>query len=376
MRVIFGHQRFGVQPVGGVSRYFFELAKGLEKLPDVHASIFAPFHVNRYLQGSPLMRPWSFHVPAFPGSGLPLGFANMMLSKVFVKPRRDVDVYHETYYDRFDYCPRRAARVLTVFDMIHELYPQNFPSLDRTRQIKERAIKRADHLVCISENTRRDLIRILGVPAEKTSVVHLGSSLDVREIADSPRENARPFLLYVGGRSGYKNFSGLLRAYAASPRLRREFRIVCFGGGRLLPEEVALCKSLGLVGNDILQESGSDQALVSAYRGAAMLVYPSLYEGFGLPPLEAMSVGCPVACSASSSIPEIVGEAGEYFDPLNPEDIRRSIEYLAGSPSRLRELVRLGRVRALDFSWERCASETLGIYRALVGKGEHASAIH
>ena len=147
MRVVFGHQRFGVQPFGGISRYFVELALGLSRIPGVHPSIFSPFHVNHYLRASPSVHSRGVHLPPFPGSGLPLGIANQVLSELFVRPRRDIDIYHETYYSAFDTKPRGAARVLTVFDMIHELYPHEFGKMDRTSRSKaSRRAGRPRHL--------------------------------------------------------------------------------------------------------------------------------------------------------------------------------------------------------------------------------------
>lgn len=377
MRILFGHQRFGVQAFGGVSRYFCELASGLSRISGVHPSIFAPLHVNHYLKNSPLLEPWSIFAPPFRGSGLPLGAVNLLLSKLLVRRSLGVDVYHETYYTRFDSKPGNALRVVTVFDMIHELFPGDFRAHDRTRQIKRISIERADHLICISESTRSDLIRIMGVPAEKTSVVYLGSSLSVGagDCIAAPSPNCRPYLLYVGGRAGYKNFSRFVHAYANSEILKREFRIVCFGGGAISASELSEFSEIGLSVDDVVHMTGSDHNLTSAYVGAAMLVYPSLYEGFGLPPLEAMSIGCPVVCANASSIPEIVGDAGQYFDPSDVDSIRHAIEEVACSPSRASELIVLGRRRSASFNWDRCASETLGVYRNLIGSDRRATAV-
>jgi len=112
--------------------------------------------------------------------------------------------------------------------------------------------------------------------------------------------------------------------------------------------------------------NGNDSELANSYRGAALFVYPSLYEGFGIPPLEAMSLGCPVACSNNSSIPEVAGNAVEYFDPKDTESMRVAMECVLNSTARRAELIDYGFVRCTQFSWERCAEETLAVYRSLV----------
>ena len=123
---------------------------------------------------------------------------------------------------------------------------------------------------------------------------------------------------------------------------------------------------LGLTTAQVLQLGGGDERLSALYQAAAALVYPSKYEGFGIPPLEAMWLDCPVICSNSSSIPEVVGEAGEYFDPLDQDSIRSSMERVLQSTERRQELIGLGRIRRELFTWERCAQQTAEVYRRLV----------
>jgi glycosyltransferase involved in cell wall biosynthesis len=204
------------------------------------------------------------------------------------------------------------------------------------------------------------------VPEEHTSVVYLGYDRLVADGERQDRSDMPPFLLHVGSRGGYKNFDALLRAYAASDWLKENFSIVAFGGGAFSVEEQALMRVLGVPAGRVMQVGGGDAALARLYRHAAALVYPSLYEGFGIPPLEAMSLDCPVLCSGRSSIPEVVGDAGEYFDPEDPEAMRVAIESVLESPSRRDELIAKGRARSAGFSWERCAGETHEIYRSMM----------
>ena len=182
----------------------------------------------------------------------------------------------------------------------------------------------------------------------------------------STLDNRKPYLFYVGDRHGYKNFEGLLEAYTSSGLLRNNFNLVCFGGGRFTAEQKQLISEHGLSYQQVTQVIGNDVELARHYQQAAAFVYPSLYEGFGIPLLEAMTLDCPVVCSNTSSIPEVVGNAGEYFDPNNPEEIAFAIERVVGSSSHRSELINLGRDRCAQFSWKKCAEETLHIYRSIL----------
>jgi glycosyltransferase involved in cell wall biosynthesis len=177
----------------------------------------------------------------------------------------------------------------------------------------------------------------------------------------------RPYLLYVGVRSGYKNFKLFLKGVSQSSKLLLEFDVISFGGGAFNTAELDYIKSLGFRHDQVGQLSGGDEVLNSLYKGAAAFVYPSLYEGFGLPLLEAMVCMCPIICSNSSSMPEVVGDAAEYFNPMITEDISVAIERVVFSESRSLELVEKGLGRVKKYSWKKCAQETLAVYKNLLG---------
>jgi glycosyltransferase involved in cell wall biosynthesis len=245
--------------------------------------------------------------------------------------------------------------------MIQEKYPESFSRTTSMGGFKAIAIARADHVICISENTRRDLVELLKIPERKTSVVYLGYDLATHQVAESPLR-PKSFILYVGKRGGYKNFMGLLRAYAASLTLKGNFSLVCFGGGLFSLEERKQISALGLRPDRVVQLSGRDDVLAGLYSAAVALIYPSKYEGFGIPPLEAMSFGCPVVCSNTSSLPEVVGEAAELFDPEDEMGLRTAIERVVSSPQRAQALVQSGYERIKRFSWSKCARDTLHVY--------------
>ena len=357
-----------LQEYGGISRYVCNLATQLARISGVETAIIAPLHYNGYLDELPggLVQGW--RVPRVPKTARFVCYLSELLARQIMR-RFQPDIVHETYYSSVAFAPKGSRRVITVYDMIYERFPSQFSGGQLTAAKKD-AVSRADHVLCISENTRRDLIDISGINADKVSVVYLGyDELPVSvttQHGNASLIGSGPYLFYVGSRGGYKNFESLLRAFAASPYLKDNFSIICFGGGEFRKEEINLIRECKLSGTQVRQVSGGDDILAQLYQNAVAFVYPSLYEGFGIPPLEAMSLGCPVICSNTSSIPEVVGDAGEYFDPKEPESIRASIEFVLGSPGRRDELVMKGRVRCAMFNWARCANETLAIYRSLI----------
>ena len=364
LKVAFDHQIFSMQRYGGVSRYFVELASRLPSDTVSEVSVVAPVYINNYLTADSAR---SFthgkYLPFdFKGVQRAAGLANRLAAPL-AWSNINADVIHETYY-ALKPVGRARRRVVTVYDMIHELF---VPEAKHTVAAKLAAINRADHIICISETTRRDLARLYDIDPARTSVVHLGYSLtsQIREISNQavPTRGQRPSLLYVGNRSGYKNFGTLLKAFSSSPILR-EFNLIAFGGSPGLPDEWEEIERLG-VADRVRFESGSDRDLADHYRAAAAFVYPSMYEGFGIPPLEAMSHGCPVVCSTGGAIPEVVGDAGVYFDPYNCDELRSTLERVVTTEGLQANLRLRGYQRISEFSWERCAEETGKIYREI-----------
>ena len=377
MKIAYDAQIFSAQHYGGISRYFCESASRIVKKPGAQVTITAPLHINAYLSHlspsivSGFRAPRTDHFqksngvnyPRLALRGLSLLMGDLMLRTI--KP----DIVHETYFFPYRLGSTSARRVLTIHDMIHEKFAFSFPHADKTARYKALAAERADHVICVSESTRRDVQQILGLPSYKTSVIYHGFDLmkSVESSADIFSLSVKsPFLLYVGNRGGYKNFSRLLEAYGTSKQLKNEYKLISFGGGAFNTVELKMMKALGVGDGKVMQIDGRDQLLSKFYEGASAFVFPSLYEGFGIPSLEAMAHACPVVCSNTSSIPEVVGDAGEYFDPADIESIRTAIERVVGSDSHRQMLVEKGRERLKAFSWDRCAAETLEIYKKLI----------
>ena len=364
MNIIFDYQIFSQQSYGGISRYFYEISKH-NSYSNNNVCILSPIYINNYIsRNKNEVNVYGIKIPYIKKSLKIIKFINYCLSHGQLK-KLSPDILHETYYSKKSISSGREKIVLTVYDMIHELLPSQFPSSDKTSELKRIAVERADHIICISENTRKDLIELFRVPEEKTSVIYLGFDLN-----DKSNFNFKPskekIILFVGERSGYKNFKNLVIAYSKNREIKSRFKLVAFGGGSFSSNEKKLFREIGLSKNNIIQEKGNDQKLIEYYKKASLFVYPSFYEGFGIPPLEAMSFGCPVACSNTSSIAEIVSNAGVYFDPYSVESISKTIESILEDDNLRKLLIKKGEKRIKKFSWEKCSLETYNLYKKLI----------
>ncbi len=367
MRIAFDSQIFVQQSYGGISRYFTRLAENLGYM-EQQVGVFAPLYCNSYLSSLPEELVHGRYIHHFPPKTAKLFVAYNKFRSRRSMARWQPDLVHETYYSKSRIAPTECPVVITVLDMIHDLFPKDFLDHSKTVAVKQLAVDRADHVICISQNTKKDLMRLYGIPEGKISVVYLGfdqfsaSSNKSRVVTPS----GKPFILYVGNRGGYKNFLGLLNAVSSSEKLESEFNIVAFGGGQFTSSELKEISNLGFAENQVMQKGGSDDLLGVLYSSASAFVYPSLYEGFGIPPLEAMAHQCPVISSNTSSMPEVVGNAAELFDPESKEEMRSAIEHVVFSSERTRLLVSHGAERIKQFSWEKCSNETLNVYNKVL----------
>lgn len=367
IKVVYDHQIFSVQKYGGISRYFAEISRRINSIPGFEARIIAPLYVSRTLRPGPSLV--GLKSPSLPLFSHVRDLLNTTVGSLYNRVYRP-DLVHETYYGNKQTAPARSPVVITVYDMIHELFPELYPGAAKFVALKHRSIKRADQVICISDKTRDDLIDIVNVDPAKVVTIHLGvdsAAFGSPGTSRSWKVQNKPFLLYVGDRFGYKNFIPFINAYAQS-EVREMCDLVVFGGGDFNKAEVDQISSLGLrLGKQIQCVTGNDSALARYYLHAMALVYPSLYEGFGLPPLEAMRFGCPVICSNAGSLPEVVGAAAELFDPGDIRSMQLSIDKVAASPAYRESLSKRGFEQIERFTWERCASQTSELYRRLLG---------
>jgi glycosyltransferase involved in cell wall biosynthesis len=363
VKVAFDHQIFAHQRYGGVSRYFVGLASELARQSATDVRIVAPLHINAYLATLDPRIGWGYCLEPTRWRKRLMRALDTAVEPLMLRQYRP-DIVHETYYALRRTAPKSARVVLTVYDMIHERFPQSFEVNDTTAAAKAAAIARADHIICISESTRRDLAEFYPETAARSSVVLLGFERDCTTEVCVPGV-VRPYLLFVGERHGYKNFAGLLDAYAASAALRADFDIVAVGGGTFGQADHDRIARLGL-GGSVRQVQADDAALRGWYANAAVFVYASMYEGFGIPPLEAMAAGTPVVAFRASSMPEVCGDGAHYADLDQPDSLRMAIEAVALDSKYAEALTNAGRSRLAHFSWANCAAETAAVYRSLL----------
>lgn len=366
VRIFFDHQAFSLQDGGGAARYHFELLRQLSNYAEVKSEILLGLSNTIYPFASlngPRLRVTTA------ASSLPPGAkrytVNEAISSLAVLSRGTYDIYHPTLCRAIPFVRRRRV-VVTHHDCAHETYPHLFRNSGLILRNKRKLYQTADAILCVSASSRDDLLRYYEIDPKRTFVVHHGISLPKDE---SPIPwgalPKRPYLLFVGFRETYKNFSMLLSAYATSG-LASEFDLLAVGGNEFSETEKSEFLRLN-VNNSVKHFFRiSDGELSKLYRWATLFVYPSLYQGFGFPPLEAMSVGCPVLASNSSCLPEICGEGAFYFDPSDPGSLQRSLLELLSSPTLLRSKITSGYNQVKQYSWSKTAEETYRIYSKIL----------
>jgi glycosyltransferase involved in cell wall biosynthesis len=366
MRILYDHQVFSLQDTGGISRYHYELTRSLQAFEEVrievlmgsNASVF-PFVTLRDARTKVMT--WKTLTKA--------GYARYVINEVvcsLVAPLRGVfDVYHPTL-NRIMPAVRGQRIVMTQHDCTHERFPHLFRNTDAFMRAKRQILRRADAIVCVSESSRRDLLHFYDLDEKKTYVIYHGFSPLVPtplSPVDEPRSatSGSPYLLYVGSRTEYKNFMLLLEAFALSG-LAEDYRLVAVGGGAGSAEEEARISKFGVAGRVSLIPRADDQTLADLYRNASLFVYPSMYEGFGFPPLEAMSLGCPVLANRTSSLPEICGEAAFYFQSQDAAELSAALMATLQDTAGLGEKRKLGYEQVRLYDWSRTARRTLEVY--------------
>ena len=277
-------------------------------------------------------------------------------------------------YRRHYGCPL----VVTVHDVIPYILPETVGKgyLEIFLRQMPRILQNADHIIAVSEQTKKDLISVCGVNAEKITIIYEGKNeiyrpLEKNYVRSRLRKNfgiSEPYILYVGGFSGRKNVGALLEAFAKVLAFCPQLRLVLVG--RPSPNRSRLenlASKLGIVEKIIWLEQVRADALPVLYNGAVMLVYPSLYEGFGLPPLEAMACGIPVVAGNNSAVAEVVDKAGVLVDVSSAAEIAAAVISLLASPEKAAAVGKAGLRRAATFSWRQNAEKTLKIFEK-VGK--------
>ncbi len=385
-RVLYDSQAFDMQTHGGVSRCFTEL---YTHLPDyVKAKLPIIETDNAYLNniGFP-ENGFTFNNCLWEGKGgikkflykLRYNLAYRQYSNWDRNPKLNLfesirllkkgkfDVFHPTFFDPYflKYLGDKPF-VLTIHDMITELYPNYYPADTAQLQFKKKLIPLANHIVVVSENTKKDVIRLFNIPEEKISVVYHG----IDDTPYIPKENSNSYgeyLLYVGERHWYKNFYHFV--YHTIPILKkyRDLKVVCTGKP-FSYEELTLLDFADLKDRFVQTYVKSDQDFLDLYHNAIAFVYPSEYEGFGIPILEAYKADCPVMLNKASCFPEIAEDAAIYFDvSKKSSSFEEQFETLYHLNATEREaLLQKQRQQLAKYSWKKSAQQLAEVYRKLV----------
>ena len=362
MKIFYDHQVFSLFDAGGSVRYFHELTRHLQGRENVDLEIALGLNASVF----PFAQLAGEHTRVLSSNTtLAPGMLRYMVNEAFSNALgvfgQRFDIYHPTIYRALPMI-RRKRLVVTHHDCIHELFPHLFRNTSMILNSRKRLYAQADAIICISESSRRDLMRFYTVDERKTRIIYHGFAPFPSKSRSVEMSLSSPYLLFVGARGTYKNFMALLDAYVAS-KVSQDYELIVAGGGPLTGAEVAKIGKLGIGNRVRAVPKVGDDLLASLYRNAALFVYPTLYEGFGFPPLEAMSLGCPVLTSDKSSMPEICGDAAFYFNPVNHEALTVALQNVLSDRNGLEVMKTRGYEQVSRYNWSRTADQTLEVYR-------------
>lgn len=384
MKVLYDYQAFTMQYFGGVSKCFCEL---ISHFPDnVEAEIGIVQSDNVHLRQSGLcskLQPvgmdihkfrklYDFHGNCRLYSNMNFFFRFLPTAENLNKQKSikilksgDYDVFHPTFFDDY-FLPYLNDKpfVLTVHDMMPEIFPQYFGKNDMQIKGKKKLVDKSSAIIAVSRQTKNDLIDILKVPENKVTVIyHGGPQKEV--ITDDPIIKV-PYFLYMGTRNAYKNFDRLVIAFSQVAECHKDVLLVCTGGD-FDAAEMRLLQKYG-VEDRAVHLFASEKDVKNLYAFAKAFIYPSLYEGFGMPILEAFAYGCPVLLNKKSCFPEIANDAGVFFrDDNDFSDLREKMEAVLDWDDEKRKLIiQRGYERLAFFRWEESSRQLLAVYHSII----------
>jgi alpha-1,3-rhamnosyl/mannosyltransferase len=366
-----------VQPISGVGRYTLELGKTLENLlgrgkifwfgKDWHNNGLNDSDAEEFISNDRIQNALRSLFRRIPGVRTSVRLWREHQFNSFVKSVRP-SLYHETNYTPFSF--EEGPTVITLYDLSFVRHPEWHPR-DRVKYFERYCLKKlskVDAIITISEFSKKEIINLLGIPSEKIYVTTLGVRQDCNPNVGGMERLPKEYILFLGNLEPRKNLIILLEAYRSLPkRLKERHPLVIAGASGWNTHE--LKNALHLSKRDetpILPGYIPQKYLPKLYGGASLFVYPSLYEGFGLPVIEAMACGVPVIASKTSSLPEVVGDAGVLFDPHDSNELEEAMMQVLDDGQLRIELSEKSLKRAKLFSWEKCAHETLAIYEKLL----------
>ncbi|OGU60054.1 MAG: hypothetical protein A2X64_07615 [Ignavibacteria bacterium GWF2_33_9] len=370
MKILYDPQIFNLQVFGGISLYYKKLLEefNFNNTDEINFKLPIIYSDNKYLKNFQLINTFSLTEKNFPFKKQYIKLLNSINRNKTVKElnKQDFDIYHPTYFD--DYFLNHIKNkpfILTVHDMTNEVVPEYFvfdKRADETIKIKKKLIESANRIIAISENTKKDIMRFCEVDEDKIDVIYHGLPFDSTESQNESNDLPERYVLFIGQRSKYKNFISYLLSISNILQEDDSLYLVTAGGNPFTEEEQNIIHSLNLSKKIIYKQIDSEEALISFYKHALCFVFPSLYEGFGFPILEAFQCDCPLLASNTSSFPEVAGNAAVYIDPYNQESMENGTKKIIYDENLMQELIKNGREQLKIYSWAETARLTKQAY--------------
>ncbi len=375
-KVFIDHQIFSLQTFGGISRYFSELIRNSNM--NLQVELPAVYSRSRHLKELTQLK----HLQEWPNAESNIG--KKLLAKLNFMHRLDpfqennlklseainanpLAVVHATYYNPYflSLLKKETKLVVTIYDLIHENFPEFSSPDDKTCTHRKEILTRADHVICISQETKNDLMSHYQIKDDKISVIHLSDSFKSIVTIDEDFESRLPskYFLFTGNRSAYKNWFFLLRAFQKVRKAHTDVFLVCTGSP-FSPGEKAYLEDLG-VHSAVRHFSPNEIQLYSLYKNAVAFIFPSYAEGFGIPVLEAMRAGTPALLSDIPVFKEIAGDSAAYFPPKDIRSLNSMMVRVLEDKVFAEKLRKMGFSQVKNYSWEKTAAETFNIYKRL-----------
>lgn len=367
MKILYDHQIFKAQKFGGISRYFNEISHIDKAETEIINHLDFPVEAT-----PPTIKRDNILFRGVRFSKRKLGIKNEVnfnpkhpeiLTEKLLKG--DYDIFHPTYYDPYFLDYVKKPFVLTVYDMIHEIYPEYFGLNDRTTVHKKLLCDKAQSIIAISETTKQDIIDILQVDESKITSILLASNFD-QIVPEKPvkSEHLENYILFTGQRWIYKNFYFMLQSISEFLLTDKTLKLVC-SGSPFTMEECLFIKNLGIENQVIQYYSKDDHELAWLYQNALCFIFPSLYEGFGFPLLEAFASKCPTISSTGGSLKEIGGSGAYFFNPKDTNELKTALSNVLYNQNVREDLIKNGLVEFDKYNWDYCREKTLKVYSSI-----------
>mgnify|MGYP001661197626 FL=1 len=353
MKILFDHQIFDYV-FGGAVKYFVKL---LCHLPQENWECTAIASSSEYIKRIALMKylPYKFR-----GQTVLMEYQNRPYTNRVIR-KGQFDVFHQTNFGT--YCLESLGNK----PMVTTYHDSNLSTIDPHPEIVERqriSLERANAIVCVSNNTKTDMLNLFHLDAQKVKVIYHGITRPDLNVIPAQRVINEDYILYVGRRSAYKNFRNFIVVFSELHLKYSRIKVVCTSN-EFSKEEILQFKDLGIE-DSMIHIAADETTMLRLYRDALFFAFPSFYEGFGMPILEAWSCGCPVVLSDASCFPEIAGNGGLFFNPKSREEMLHQFNALLFDSCLREKLVSNGYERLKQFSWEKCAEEHMQLYRTLL----------